>query len=138
MDSGQVSNELLSSSSLVVTIETEWKLPGLHLTATVGIVFTWGEPVMWFIKLDVSKERNLVDWSLGQSFNSDLILWAIDLKGESLSNITSVGPDELLLITTIMSLSSMSWWQNTDFVRLEHIIGIGPFPCLNFSASINA
>jgi hypothetical protein len=109
VDFGQVGNECLGSSADVLAVETEWKLPSLHLTATTGVVFTGSEPMVWFIKLDVCEERNLIYWGLGQSFNSNLFIGTVDFESKGLSDIACVGPNELLLGVTSVSDSSMSW-----------------------------
>jgi hypothetical protein len=111
MDFSQVLYESLGSTICgVVTVKTEWELPSLYLTTATCIIFAWSKPFVWFVKLDVCKERHLIYWSLRQSFNSNLLIRAIDFKSKSLSDITCVCPNESSLSVTSVSDSSMSWW----------------------------
>jgi len=116
VDLSQVFGKCLGSCTNIFSVETEWKLPSLNLTASISIIFTWCEPVMWVCKLDVSKERDLVDWSIFDCGNGNLFIWSVNLESKGLSDITSVGPYKLLLITTIVSHSSVVWWQNTGSI----------------------
>jgi hypothetical protein len=139
MDSSQVSNKSRCSTWEImfgITVESKWKLPSLNLTATISIIFTWLEPFMRMIKLDISKERNLIDWSFRQTFNSDLFIWTIYLKSKCLSNISSICPHKLFLSISKVGNSSMSWWQYTWSIWVQWVVEIGPLPCFNILAAI--
>jgi len=83
---GQVLDESHLGLLGVVSIETVWKVPCLLLSASVGVVLSWVEPVGWVFRLDIGDESNLVDWGVERGFNSDLVVCSIDLSGKTLGD----------------------------------------------------
>ena len=108
------------------------------LPATVGIVFTWVEPMARVVNLNVGNEGDLVAWGVQQVIWGYLFVWSIDLIGKTLGDGTGIGPYEFAFSIPVMNDSSWSWWKNTWGELEIFIIFMPPLPGINISAIIDS
>lgn len=106
------------------------------LSATIGIIFAWVEPVSWVIDLDVGNESDLVDWSHEEGIHINLALWSIDLIGKTLSDGAGVRPDEFSHGVTLVSDTSRGWWLDSWSKSQICIVLMPPLPLGDLLAAI--
>jgi len=117
-----------------MSVETVWEEPGLFLAAAICVIMSWVKPFGWILDNDVGNHSNLVHWCLESLVYCYLILQAIDLGGQTLSDGTCVSPYSLFFGIAFMRDSSVRWRKYTRCVLHVLVIFVPPLPCFNITA----